>query len=456
MKIAIAGAGKLGLRITEILMGGDHSIVLIDENEELTKRLAASLDVTIVTGNATEASLLKSIGVEDVDYFITTTESDEENIVIGAMAAKLGAFKIIARVRDPEHDKQNELIKEVFGIDFIINPERSIAVEIYKYLIEKYSFHGGILLADMVAMLEITVDKMPELIGRPVSEIRDDLFRGGISLAAISKNGKIIILSKADEYTMEETDVLFVVGERRLIDNAFAEIVDNELYTDIQHVMIAGGGNVGYYLAQMLDEFGASVKIIEINMERCRYLAAHLQNVLVLNGDATSSELLDDENFHEMDAFVSATGFDEENLLLALLAKQAGIADVIAKVSRENFGDLIKSMGVDMVLSTVNISASQITRSIEDTMILSSQIIQGQAELLRILVEPGMWVEGKEIGNLELPQGLAIAAIQRGTIVILPDDKTKIVEGDKLVILCLLSESIDLEKLLKIKQGIFG
>ena len=455
MKIAIAGAGKLGLRIAEVLKGGSHSITLIDKDEALIKRLSVSLDVATVAGNAQESSLLKQIGISEFDYVIATTEFDEENIVISTLAKKLGVPKTIARIRDPEHDRQYELLSEVFGIDVIINPERSIAEEINKYLIEKYSLHGGILHAGKVAMLEITVDKMPELIGQSASEVRAELWRSGMSLAAISKNGKLIILSKEDEYTIEKQDVLFVVGDRDLIDGATAKIIDKELFTNIRHVMIAGGGNAGYYLAQMLEEFGASVKIIEIDMERCRYLAANLQNVLVLNGDATDMDLLDDENFHGMDAFVSATGFDEENLLLALLAKQAGIEDVIAKVSRENFGNLIKSLGVDMVLSPVDISASHIVRSLEDSAILSSQIIQGQAEFLRILVERGMRAVGKEIGSLALPSGLAIVAIQRGSIVILPDDKEKIMEGDRLVILCLLSESFDLEKLLYVKQGIF-
>jgi trk system potassium uptake protein TrkA len=156
-----------------------------------------------------------------------------------------------------------------------------------------------------------------------------------------------------------------------------------------------------------------------------------------------------------MDAFVSATGFDEENLLLALLAKQAGIEDVIAKIIRENYGDLITGMGVDMVLNPVDISASHVVRHIEDTSILSSHIIQGQAEVLRILVERGMRAEGIEIGNLKLPPGLAIVAMQRGTEVVMPNLKTRILEGDRLVILSMLSESFDLEKLLEVKKGFF-
>ena len=460
MKIAIAGAGKLGLRIAEILERGDHSITLIDKDEKLIEKLALLLDVATVSGNAKEISLLEEIGISDYDYFITTTDRDEKNIVIGAAAKKLGVPKIIARIRDPEYDNQDEHLKETFGIDYIINPERSIAEEINKYLVEKYSFKGGIYYAGKVGILEIAVDKMPELIDRPVSEAQNELMAEGMSLTAISKSGKLIILYRGEghaqeDYMIEKEDVLFVVGDREHIRGIAAKIIDKERYTDIQRVMIAGGGKVGYYLARMIDQFGVSVKIIEPDKRRCEYLAAHLPNALILNGDATDIGLLNDENLEDMHAFVSVTGFDEVNLLLALMAKQAGVEDVIAKVSRESFEEIITGMGIDMALSPVDISANHVVRNIEDTSILSSYIIQGQAELLRVVVEKGMKAESKEIGSLALPPGLSIIALQREASVILPDSKTRITEGDRLIILSLLSESFDLEGLLKTKHGFF-
>jgi len=456
MKIAIAGAGKLGLRIVDILMGGGHSITLIDKNEELIQRLSQTLDIATACGNAKEVSLLEEIEIRDFDYFIATTDRDEKNIVIGAIAKRLGVPKVIVRVRDPEHNEQGELLKETFGIDHLVNPDYSIAEEINKYLIEKYSIRGGVLNSGNVSLLEITVDMKPELIGTSVSEAREKLMNAEMSLAAINKNGKIIILSRNDDYIIEEYDALYVVGERKKINRVAADLIDEKRYTDIQNVMIAGGGKSGFYLARMLEDFGASVKIIEIDKKRCQYLAAHLQRALILNGDATDVELLDEENFSEMDAFVSTTGYDEENLLLALMAKQAGIEDVIAKISRENYETIVTRMGVDMVLNPIDISASHVVRNIKEKAVLSSQIIQGQAEFVRIMVSRDMSSEGKDIVRLKLPAGIDIAAIERDESVIIPDDETRIEEGDHLLILSLLSESFDLEKLLKSKQGLFG
>ena len=456
MKIAIAGAGKLGLRIIEILMGGDHSITLIDKDEALINRLSATLDVSTVVGNAKEISLLEEIDIKDFDYFITTTDRDEKNIVISSIAKKLGVPKVIARIRDPEHMFQYDFLKETFGIDHIVNPDRSVAQEITKYLVEKYSIMGGLLHAGHVSMLEFSVDKKPELIGTTVESARLELRKQGMALSAISKNGKLIVLTSNDDHVIEAGDSLFVVGDRDLVDGAAPNLVDKEKFKGLRRVMVAGGGKSGFYLARMLEEFGASVKIIEIDKLRCQYLSTHLKNVLVLNGDATDIELLNDENLSEMDAFVSTTGFDEENLLLALLAKREGVEDVIAKISRESFGELITGMGVDMALNPIDIEAAHIVRRIKGATILSSQIIQGQAEFVHLTIDHGMTVIDKQIGKLKLPTGLAIVALQRGTEVILPEDDTKIEEGDRLSILSLLSESFDLEKLLRVKHGFFG
>ena len=126
-----------------------------------------------------------------------------------------------------------------------------------------------------------------------------------------------------------------------------------------------------------------SVKIIEIDKARCEYLSEHLDNVLILHGDATDLNLLEDENIDEMDAFVTVTGFDEENLLLALIANQKNIEDVVAKVSRKSYADLIEKMGISMALNPLDMTATEILRFIQGSKhILFSKMIQGQAEFI--------------------------------------------------------------------------
>ena len=159
-----------------------------------------------------------------------------------------------------------------------------------------------------------------------------------------------------------------------------------------------------------------------------------------------------------MDAVVTATGFDEENLLLALTAKQHNIEDVIAKVSRESYIDLIEKMGIDMALNPLNITAAHVLRAIQGSKhILSSQLVQGQAEIMEILAVKDTEIVGHPLKKLTLPDGVIIAAIHRGDNVTIPNGDTVIKEGDRVIILSLLSELADLEKLLSKKRtGLFS
>ena len=347
MKIAIVGAGKLGMKVTNALAGGNHSITIIDKNEAIINRISHQYDVLTVVGDAKQVSLLRRNDIDTFDFLIACTDSDEKNMIIASFAKKMGCSKVIARVRDPEHMNQIDFIKETLNIDHIVNPDLSITLEIYKYLVEKYTLTNGIFTSGKVAMVQFNVRRMSRLINLTMRQVPNLL--PNMLIVAISRNGKIII--PHGDTIVEDHDTLYLIGEKNEITELHNRVYERGKYTDLQKVMIAGGGKTGFYLAKRLSEFGIAVKIIEKDKNRCYYLSTHLDDVMVLHGDATDQALLEEENLEEMDAFIAATGLDEENLLLALIAKQVKVEDVISKVSRESYKDLIEQMGIDMVLN---------------------------------------------------------------------------------------------------------
>lgn len=447
MKIVIVGAGKLGLKVTEALLGGDQAVTIIDQDEAVLQKLSSHLDVMTVNANAKEIKILKSLGIATYDYLIAVTGDDDTNIVIASFAKKLGCSKVIARIRDPEHMDQLGFIKEHMGIDSIVNPDLAITVEIYKYLVEKYTLSNGIFSSGKVSLLEFGTDKMPRLIGVSMRDIGSVL--ENMLVVAISRNGKVII--PHGDTVIQEDDGLYVIGERAPIMELNAQVHEKGKYTDLQKAMIIGGGKTGYYLARKLSEFGIAVKIIEVDKDRCYYLSSHLEDVMILHGDATDLDLLEEENLNEMDAVVTATGYDEENLLLALMAKQHGIEDVIAKISRESYADLIESMGIDMALNPLDITASTILRFVQGSKrVISSVLIQGQAEIMEVVASNHMKLINTPLRELELPSGILVAAIHRGLEVIIPKGDTIIEEDDRVIIFSLLTELPELEKFLKV------
>ena len=448
MKVAIVGAGKLGYRVAAALLGGDYAITIIDKNENVLSKLSQQLDVLTINADARDINVLKSAGVSGFNYLLAVTDNDETNILIASFAKKLGCRRVIARVREPEHMNQLGFIKETMGIDSIVNPDLAITVEIYKYLAEKYTLSNGIFTSGKIALIEFPSKKYPALLNLAIPQVKDVL--PGMLIAAISRNGKVIIPHGDD--MIKPGDFLYVIGEKDHIITLNKTVHERGKYTNLQKVMIIGGGKTGFYLAEMLAEFGAAVKLVEKDLDRCRYLSTHLTNVMVLHSDGTDLSLLEEENMNEMDAFVTATGYDEENLLLALTAKQHGIDDVISKVSHESYKDLIERMGVDMVLNPLDITASNILRFIQGSKkIISSLLIQGQAEIMEIVAHSHMTMIGVPLAQLNLPDGVLIAAIHRGQQVIIPNGSTVIEWNDRVIILSLLSEIGDLEKLLKNK-----
>ena len=446
MNIAIIGVGKLGVKVCEALVGGDYSITLVDTNDALLDRLSQQFDVMTVNEDARDINVLKEIGINKFQYVLVATGKDENNLVIGSFAKKLGCHRVIVRVRDPEYMKHFEFIRTSMCIDYIVNPDFAITMEIYKYLSEKYTLNNGVFTSGRIALIEFKAKRKKELIGLKMPEVRR--LMPDMLIAAISRNGKVIIPHGDDE--IREDDAVYVVGEKNEIMELNKKVHVKGKYTELQKVMIIGGGKTGYYLAQRLADFGASVKLVEQSKERCQYLSTRIPNVMILHGDGTDMDMLEEENIDEMDAFVTATGYDEQNLLLALTAKQKGIEDVISKISRESYSGLIEEMGVDMVLNPLDITSAYIFSIIQgEKRVISSMLVQGQAEIIEVVATPGMMMVGDTLKNLKLPKGVLVASIYRQGEVIIPNGDARIKNGDRVIIFSLLSDIADLEKLMK-------
>ncbi len=446
MKIVVVGAGKLGLAITEVLLGSGYDITLIDRDEAIIQKVGNRYDILTVNANAKRVDVLSELEIWTYDLLIAATDKDERNMVICNFAKELGCPRVIARVRSPEHVEQLDFAMKAQKIDYIVNPDMACASEIYKYLTEKYSLKDGLFSAGDVSILEFNANRIPPLIDLQLKDLPGVL--NNILIAAVSRNGKIIVPN--GNTLLQADDTLYVIGQNKRINEISKKVRDQRVYSELSSVMIAGGGGTGYFLAKKLADFGVAVKLIEIDRERCEWLSARLDGVLILHGDATDMNLLQDEDIADMDAFVAVTGFDEENLLLSLTAKQMNIKDVVAKVSRNSYAPLMETLGVSMIINPVDMCASNILRHIQkDDIIIFSQIIQGQAEFIEVWAEEGMPLTEDTLLNIDIPEGVLIAAIQRGNEFIIPKGSTKVAAGDRVIILSLLSSVPHLQSLIK-------
>ncbi|HQA48285.1 MAG TPA: Trk system potassium transporter TrkA, partial [Bacillota bacterium] len=385
MRIAIIGAGKVGYQLVESLVKENHDILVVDTNQDVLDKINDNFDVLTKRGNGISSSLLKGLGIEGWDLFIAVTDSDEANIVACITSKKLGVKTAIARVRNPEYVVELDFMRSSLGIDYIINPEYATACEIIRLLLNTYASYAADFAKGQVRMSEIIIESASVFAGKQIKDLK---LPPGVVITAITRSGEVIIPNGFD-YIMPD-DTLYIMGEKSVVDrvakNAGAHIVNNR----VKNVMIIGGGRIGYYLAKGLEHLDINVKIIEQDLERCKELAEGLDNALVLHGDGTDLTLLKAENIEGMDAFLAVTGYDEENLMVSVLAKRMGAKKVIAKVSRSNYTSVLETIGIDNAVSPKLITASDILRIVRGGRIVSiSLLIGGRAEVLEIIPQEG-------------------------------------------------------------------
>lgn len=449
MKVMIVGIGKLGYKLAEAMISEGIDVTLIDSNPKVIERINDHLDVLTINANGLEVGILKELNIEEYDLLIAATSSDETNTIICTLAKKLGCKKTIARMRNPEYTEQLDFIKNELGIDLIVNPDLAIANEISRYLLKKYSFYTGDFAKGKVQMLDLNVNFLPGFVGSRIMDLKS---MNGILIAAITRNGDVIIPNGSTE--LMEDDIIHFIGDTKSINSLADKYRLNTNRKQIKRAMIFGGGKLGYYLAQKLTEANINVVIIEEDRERCKYLSNNLDDVLVIHGDGTDINILDEEELASMDAFIGATGFDEQNILMCLMAKQANVNKVIAKISRPSYSSLIDKFGIDAALNPVNITVSNILKFIRGGKVVSVSLLLGeQAEVTEVIIDESLDIVGKKVSELGLPKGIIIgAAVQKGKVVI-PNGNTIINAKDRLIIFCLTEDTVAMDMFFKPKKG---
>lgn len=451
MHIIIVGAGKLGYILAEFLSQNDNNVVMIDNNEKALERANNQLDILTFKGNGAQISVLEGFNIRTADLLIATTDNDDTNMLICYLAKKLGCKRVVARIRDPEYSDQVDILKKQLDIDYVVNPELVMAKEISAHLLKGQALNMEDFAKGKVSIVNYRVDELDEMEGNRVKDIK---LPKSVLIAAILRDGEIII--PYGDTILYGNDTIYIIGEKESISMFNSK--KNSLGQNIvvKKVMILGGGNAAYYLAKKLLKNSVFVKIIEKDEERCAYLAQELPGALIIHGDATDPYLLTEENINEVDALVSLTGYDEENLLMTLLAKKYGVGKVITKVSRTNYIPIIEQLGINNAVNPVMITAGEIMRFIQGGRVVSLfLLLGGKAEVLEVIAKENSKIVDKPLAELGLPKGIIVGSIVHKGKVVIPDGNSIICPGDRLIVFCLQSEAVTLEKLFYKSKGGF-
>ncbi len=437
MKIIIVGLGKTGTTLTKYLSQEGHDLICVDTRDEVVKKIVDTYDVQGLCGNGATYDILKEAGANSADVIIACSRRDELNILSCLVAKTLGTKYTVARIREPEYAEQFEDIHQKLNLNCMINPEEECAREITRLLRFPLATKVETFARDRVDCVEFVVDEGNELVGKTAHDIVEK-FKSNVIFGTVVRGEDVFIPRGA--FVFEQGDKVAVIG--KLADvNSFLKKID-VITSKVKTVLIVGGGLTSYYLAKKLSAQGLSVKIIEKNKDICLDLVSKLDKVSVVCGDGTDKAVLEEEGLSEVDACISLTGIDEQNIMVSLLAKTRNVEIVIPKVNNEIFSDMSKEISIHTIVAPRRVTAQKIVRFIRalqvpenSSMLTLYKIAEDKAEAIEFPIGTNEKFVGKKIKDLGIKDKVLIASVIRKGGIITPIGETQLEENDRMVIL---------------------
>lgn len=454
LRIIIVGCGKVGRTLTEQLSLEGHDITLIDHRSSRIQEMTNQFDVMGIVGNGASYSIQKEAGIKDADLIIAVTDSDELNLLCCTIATQVGNCAAIARVRTPDYSQEVGYLREKLGLAMIINPELEVAREAARILylptaLEVNSFSHG-----QAELIKFRIPEDNQLDRMTIAQFARNI-TNDVLICAVERSGEVYIPS--GEFSMCAGDTISIIATHKKAIHFLEHIGFNT--HQVRNAMIIGGGKSSYYLASLLIRAGISVKIIEINFQRCEELSTLLPEAVIINGDGTDQELLREAGIESTEAFVPLTGIDEENILLTLHAKQVSNAKVITKINRITFTDVINQLDLGSVIYPKYITSEAIiayvrakTASQDSNIETMYHMFNQRAEAIEFRVSENSAVTGTPLKDLSLKKDLLIACIVRQGTTIIPCGTDEIRMDDTVVIVTTHSGFNDIQDILKSRR----
>ena len=220
--------------------------------------------------------------------------------------------------------------------------------------------------------------------------------------------------------------------------------------------MIMGGGRTAVYLTRLLEESGIDVTIVERSRERCDLLCDLVPQAHIVCGDATFSDVLQEDGIATADGFVALTGDDGDNIITSLYARSCRVEKVVTKVNHEHFADILNDSGLDSIVSPKEIVALQLARYVRglsdsagSSVETLYRLVDGKVEVLEFQVLEESACVHVPLRELRMRDNILISALIRGSRTILPNGSTVIMPGDHAIVVTAAGRLRSLDEILE-------
>ncbi|QRM55446.1 Trk system potassium transporter TrkA [Sinorhizobium sp. BG8] len=458
MKVIICGAGRVGYGIAERLAQEGNDVSVIDTQASLISAITETLDVSGHVGHGAHPEVLAKAGADQADMIIAVTLFDEVNMVACQVAHSLfGVPTKIARIRSQSYlapEYSDLFSRENLPIDVTISPE----VEVGKMVLRRISYPGATDVVrfseDRVVMLAIECMEDCPVVNtqlRQLSELFPDL---NATVTGIYRDGHLSVPSSQDE--LLTGDLAYVVCDRDHTRRTLSLFGHEE--QEAARIVIAGGGNIGYFVAKAIEDHQprTRIKIIENDRERAVLVADKLRNAVVLHGSALDQKILMQADIENADLVVALTNNDQINILGSVMAKKLGCKQNLVLINDPSYQEFTKSLGIDAHINPRAVTISGILQHVRKGRIRAVYAVQhGSAEVIEAEALETSPLVGKPLRETDLPDGVRIGAIYRDKTFIRPDGNTRVKAKDRVVLFAKAEAVRHVEQLFRVSIQFF-
>ncbi len=458
MKVIVCGAGQVGFGIAERLSREQNDVTVVDSSDELIQMITDRLDVRGFVGHAAHPDDLQRAGAEDADMLIAATFTDEVNMMACQVAHSL--FEIptkVARVRAQSYLQpvwQSLFSRDHVPIDVVISPEIAAGEMVLRRLALPGAFETLHFVEGIVSVVGVICENDCPIIDTPLRQLTELFPDLTAVVIGISRQGKIFIPHGGDQ--MLAGDEVFFAAARDQVPRTLKIFGHEEIQA--RRIVIAGGGNIGLYVARRLEERGQDVrlKMIEADHTRAVEIAERLKRAVVLHGSALDQEILREAGIGEVEEFIALTNDDQINILSCVMAKREGAARTASLINNTDYNDTVRSLGIDTIINPKATTVSSILRHVRRGRIRGVySVMNGAAEIIEAEALETSSLVGQPLREAQLPDGMRIGAIVRNQKVIMPDGNTQIEAHDRIVMFVLAEQVREVEHMFRVSLEFF-
>ncbi|WP_274628824.1 Trk system potassium transporter TrkA [Arvimicrobium flavum] len=458
MRVIICGAGQVGYGIAERLAAERNDVSVIDTSAQLIQAVRDSLDVRGFVGHGSHPEVLEAAGAQQADMIIAVTLHDEVNIVACEIAHAL--FNVptkIARIRAQSYlqpQYQDLFSRDHMPIDVIISPE----LEVGEMVLRRIALPGA---TDVVRFAEgkiimVAIECLEDcpVINTPLKQLTELFPDLPSTVVGVVRGDSLFVPHSADQ--LIAGDLAYVVTQKDQVRRTLSLFGHDE--QEATRIIIAGGGNIGLYVARTIEQRQSRtrIKLIEDQRERAVRIADELRRTVVLNGSALDQKLLLEADIHDADLMVALTNSDQVNILSSVMAKGLGCKASLVLLNSPAYHGLSKTLGIDAYVNPRSVTISRVLQHVRRGRIRAVHSIQqGLAEIIEAEALETSPLVGTALRDLELPDGMRIGAIFRDGQMISPSGSVHIRPKDRVVIFAMQGAVKQVEQMFRVSLEFF-